>query len=85
MTLSEQVMVYPNPSKGEVTVDFALNNMEPVTIEVTNIVGAKVASYTFNGGFGSQTLDLGKFGVVEHQKSKRNHNQENCNRTIIRE
>ena len=57
LTLSEQVMVYPNPSKGEVTMDFALNNMEPIHVEVTNIVGAKVANYTFNGGFGSQTLD----------------------------
>jgi hypothetical protein len=83
MTLSEQVMVYPNPSKGEVTVDFALNNMEPVTIEVTNIVGAKVASYTFNGGFGSQTLDLGKFGQGTYLLNIRNQKETTTKKIVI--
>ncbi len=83
LTLSEQVMVYPNPSKGEVTVDFALNNMEPVFIEVTNILGAKVASYTFNGGFGSQSLDLGKFGQGTYLLNIRNQKETTTKKIVI--
>lgn len=62
LTLSEQVMVYPNPTSGIVKVDFAVNNVNPLSISVTNLVGARVAEYTYGGGFGSITLDLGKFG-----------------------
>jgi PKD repeat protein len=83
MSLSEQVMVYPNPSAGEVTVDFALNNMEPITIEVTNLVGAKVATYTFNGGFGSQVLDLGKFGQGTFLLNIRNKKETTTKKIVI--
>ncbi|MEY4042349.1 MAG: hypothetical protein RL233_1880 [Bacteroidota bacterium] len=37
LTLSEQVMVYPNPTSGIVKVDFAVNNMNPMSIVVTNL------------------------------------------------
>jgi hypothetical protein len=83
LSLSEQVMVYPNPSAGEVTVDFALNNMSPITIEVTNLVGAKVATYTFNGGFGSQLLDLGKFGQGTYLLNIRNQREATTKKIVI--
>ena len=81
--LADQVQVYPNPSAGEVTVDFALNNMEPITIEVTNLVGAKVATYTFNGGFGSQVLDLGKFGQGTFLLNIRNKKETTTKKIVI--
>jgi hypothetical protein len=83
LSLSEQVMVYPNPSAGEVTVDFALNSMSPITIEVTNLVGAKVATYTFNGGFGSQLLDLGKFGQGTYLLNIRNQREATTKKIVI--
>ncbi len=81
--LSDQVQVYPNPSSGVVTVDFALNNIEPITIEVTNLVGAKVATYTFNGGFGSQVLDLGKFGQGTYLLNIRNQKETTTKKIVI--
>jgi hypothetical protein len=81
--LADQVQVYPNPSAGVVTVDFALNNMEPITIEVTNLVGAKVATYTFNGGFGSQVLDLGKFGQGTYLLNIRNQKETTTKKIVI--
>jgi hypothetical protein len=81
--LADQVQVYPNPSAGEVTVDFALNNMETITIEVTNLVGAKVATYTFNGGFGSQVLDLGKFGQGTYLLNIRNQKETTTKKIVI--
>jgi hypothetical protein len=81
--LADQVQVYPNPSAGEVTLDFALNNMEPITIEVTNLVGAKVATYTFNGGFGSQVLDLGKFGQGTYLLNIRNQKETTTKKIVI--
>jgi hypothetical protein len=81
--LADQVQVYPNPSAGEVTVDFALNNMETITIEVTNLVGAKVATYNFNGGFGSQVLDLGKFGQGTYLLNIRNQKETTTKKIVI--
>jgi hypothetical protein len=81
--LADQVQVYPNPSAGEVTIDFALNNMESITIEVTNLVGAKVATYTFNGGFGSQVLDLGKFGQGTYLLNIRNQKETTTKKIVI--
>jgi hypothetical protein len=81
--LADQVQVYPNPSAGVVTVDFALNNMEPITIEVTNLVGAKVATYNFNGGFGSQVLDLGKFGQGTYLLNIRNQKETTTKKIVI--
>jgi hypothetical protein len=81
--LADQVQVYPNPSAGEVTIDFALNNMESITIEVTNLVGAKVAAYTFNGGFGSQVLDLGKFGQGTYLLNIRNQKETTTKKIVI--
>ena len=60
--MSEQVMVYPNPTSGIVKVDFAVNNVNPISIIVANLVGAHLAEYTYGGGFGSMTLDLAKYG-----------------------
>ena len=81
--LNDRIQIYPNPSNGLVTVECSLNNEEPVFVEVTNLLGAKVAEYTFNGGFGSQTLDLGKFGQGTYLLNIRNHKETTTKKIII--
>ena len=83
LTLAEQVMVYPNPTNGLVTFDFALNNASPVHVEITNMVGSKVAEYNFNGGFGSQEIDLGKFGQGTYLINIRNNNEVTTKKIIV--
>lgn len=83
LTLSEQVMVYPNPTTGLVTFDFALNNSSPVHVEITNMVGSKVAEYNFSGGFGSQEIDLGKFGQGTYLINIRNNNEVTTKKIIV--
>ena len=76
-------MVYPNPTNGLVTFDFALNNASPVHVEITNMVGSKVAEYNFNGGFGSQEIDLGKFGQGTYLINIRNNNEVTTKKIIV--
>jgi len=83
LTLAEQVMVYPNPTTGLVTFDFALNNASPVHVEITNMVGSKVAEYNFSGGFGSQEIDLGKFGQGTYLINIRNNNEVTTKKIIV--
>lgn len=61
--LEDAVSVYPNPTRGEVTIGYTLGNNEPLNIEVTNAVGAVVARLNnVKGGFGTQKLDLTSVG-----------------------
>jgi Secretion system C-terminal sorting domain len=61
--LKDQVVLYPNPTSGLVTIGFALNNNAPVHVEVFNLTGSKVTELkNISGGFGSQILDLGRYG-----------------------
>jgi Secretion system C-terminal sorting domain len=83
LTLSEQVMVYPNPTSGIVKVDFAVNNMNPMSIVVTNLVGATVAEYNYGGGFGSMTLDLGKYGQGAYMIHIANQNEVTTKKIIV--
>jgi hypothetical protein len=83
LTLSEQVMVYPNPTSGIVKVDFAVNNMNPMSIVVTNLVGAKVAEFNYGGGFGSMTLDLGKYGQGAYMIHIANQNEVTTKKIIV--
>ncbi|MBL7810680.1 MAG: DUF5011 domain-containing protein [Bacteroidetes bacterium] len=63
LSLSKAISLYPNPTTGEVTVDYNLRNQQPLTVEVYNALGSKIHSTTVqNGGFGSQTMDLSRFG-----------------------
>jgi hypothetical protein len=42
-----------------------------------------VASYTFNGGFGSQSLDLGKFGQGTYLLNIRNQKETTTKKIVI--
>jgi hypothetical protein len=83
LTLAEQVMVYPNPTSGIVKVEFAVNNANPLSIVVTNLVGARVAEYTYGGGFGSMTLDLAQFGQGAYMIQIANQNDVTTKKLIV--
>jgi hypothetical protein len=76
-------MIYPNPTNGLVTLDFALNNSSPIHVEITNMVGSKLAEYTFSGGFGSQEMNLGKFGQGTYLINIRNNNEVATKKIIV--
>ena len=58
LTLDKAITVYPNPTSGKVNVSYTLTNNQPMTIEVTNSIGAIVANKTVAGGFGVAELNL---------------------------
>ncbi len=63
LSLSAAVAIYPNPSIGVVTIGYALTNNEPLQVEVFSATGSKVADFSYqNNGFGTQNMDLGKYG-----------------------
>jgi hypothetical protein len=63
LSLAKAVMVYPNPSTGQVTLGYALQNNDPLQVEVFNATGAKVLVLQLqNSGFGTQSIDLSKYG-----------------------
>ena len=83
MKLGDRISVYPNPSKGVVSIDCKLNNEAPVYVEVTNVVGAKVASFTLTSGFETQTLDLGKFGAGTYLLNIKNQQESTTKKVVI--
>jgi hypothetical protein len=83
MKLGVRISVYPNPSKGVVSIDCKLNNEAPVYVEVTNVVGAKVASFTLTSGFETQTLDLGKFGAGTYLLNIKNQQESTTKKVVI--
>ena len=58
LTLDKAITVYPNPTSGKVNVSYTLTNNQPMTIEVTNSIGAIVANKIVAGGFGVAELNL---------------------------
>jgi hypothetical protein len=52
------LMVYPNPSSGQLNVGFVLNTDENARLEVLSALGQLVYSKSVTGPFGSVTLDL---------------------------
>jgi len=54
-----------------------------VYVEVTNVVGAKVASFTLTSGFETQTLDLGKFGQGTYLLNIRNQKETTTKKIVI--
>jgi hypothetical protein len=54
-----------------------------VYVEVTNVVGAKVASFTLTSGFETQTLDLGKFGAGTYLLNIKNQQESTTKKVVI--
>ena len=61
MPLNKQVVISPNPTEGKVKFDYAMNNSEPVQIEIMNMLGSKIATLQAAGGFGTESFDFGNY------------------------
>jgi hypothetical protein len=62
--LDAAVNVFPNPTNGKLNISYKLNNANPVSIEVYNATGVKVAEVRDAAtGIGTSTVDLA--GVSE--------------------
>jgi hypothetical protein len=58
LTLDKAITVYPNPASSKVNVSYALTNTQPLSIEVTNSIGAVVATKVVDGGSGVAELNI---------------------------
>lgn len=84
LTLDEAVNVFPNPTSGVVKLSYALTNAEPVSVEVFNIQGSKVASVNnLKAGLGFTEIDLGKFGSGVYQIRLTNNGQSTTKKVIV--
>lgn len=82
--LEDAVTVYPNPTKGEITVGYTITNNSPINISVTNMVGATVAELNnIKGGFGSQSIDLGKFGNGTYMVRITNNGETTVKKVVV--
>jgi hypothetical protein len=66
-----------------VNIDYRLSNEAPVYVEVTNVVGAKVAEFTLTSGFETQTVDLGKFGAGTYLLNIKNQQESTTKKVVI--
>ena len=58
LTLDKAITVYPNPASSKVNVSYALTNTQPLSIEITNAIGAVVATKVVDGGSGVAELNI---------------------------
>jgi len=58
LTLDKAITVYPNPASSKVNVSYALTNNQPLSIEITNSIGAVVANKVVEGGSGVAELNI---------------------------
>ena len=61
MPLNKQVVISPNPTEGKVKFDYAMNNSEPVQIEIMNMLGSKIVTLQAAGGFGTESFDFSNY------------------------
>jgi len=61
MPLNKQVVISPNPTEGKVKFDYAMNNSEPVQIEIMNMLGSKIGTLQAAGGFGTESFDFSNY------------------------
>jgi plastocyanin len=61
MPLNKQVVISPNPTEGKVKFEYAMNNSEPVQIEIMNMLGSKIATLVAAGGFGTESFDFSNY------------------------
>ncbi len=85
LNLSDAVRVHPNPTSGEITVAFALNNNEPMNITVLNAVGATMTEKVVSGGFGETQIDLSAFGNGMYFVRMTNNGQSTVKKVIVKD
>jgi hypothetical protein len=79
------VSIRPNPTTGNITVAYALNNNEPMTITVYNAVGAQVMERVVGGNFGEAQLDLSGFGNGIFMVRMSNNGQSTVKKVIVKD
>lgn len=85
ISLDEAVNVFPNPSSGKVTLSYMLQNNKPVSVEVFNISGSKVASFNnLKSGLGHTEINLGQFGNGVYMIRLSNDGQTTTKRVVVR-
>ena len=85
LNLSDAVSVKPNPTTGNITVAYALNNNEPMTITVMNAVGAQMTEQVVGGGFGEAQFDLSNFGNGMYLVRMTNNGQSTVKKVIVKD
>ncbi len=85
LNLSDAVSVKPNPTTGNITVAYALNNNEPMTITVMNAVGAQMTERVVGGGFGEAQFDLSNFGNGMYLVRMTNNGQSTVKKVIVKD
>jgi len=81
--LNSAVQVYPNPSTGLVKVGYAMNNNQPVSIEVVNSLGAVVFSHNVQPGFGTTEINLSNMSQGMYMVRLTNNGQTTTKKVMI--
>lgn len=58
LTLSQKVMVHPNPTDGKFQVSYNFNTNEAAVVTVTDMTGRVVKQSRVEGGIGSEYFQL---------------------------
>lgn len=85
LNLADAVSVKPNPTTGTITVAYALNNNEPMTITIMNSVGALMIERVVKEGFGETQFDLGNFGNGMYLIRMTNKGQTTVKKVIVKD
>ena len=85
VSLDEAVSVFPNPTSGKVTLSYMLQNNKPVSVEVFNVSGSKVASFNnLKSGLGHTEINLAQFGNGVYMIRLSNDGQTTTKRVVVR-
>lgn len=85
ISLDEAVSVFPNPTSGKVTLSYMLQNSKPVSVEVYNVSGSKVASFSnLKSGLGHTEINLAQFGNGVYMIRLSNDGQTTTKRVVVR-
>ncbi len=85
ISLDEAVSVFPNPTSGKVTLSYMLQNNKPVSVEVFNVSGSKVASFSnLKSGLGHTEMNLAQFGNGVYMIRLSNDGQTTTKRVVVR-
>ncbi|MFM7764681.1 MAG: immunoglobulin-like domain-containing protein, partial [Sphingomonadales bacterium] len=85
ISLDEAVSVFPNPTNGKVTLSYMLQNSKPVSVEVFNVSGSKVASFNnLKSGLGHTEINLAQFGNGVYMIRLSNDGQTTTKRVVVR-
>ncbi|MBM3399026.1 MAG: DUF5011 domain-containing protein [Bacteroidetes bacterium] len=83
--LDEAVSVFPNPTSGKVTLSYMIQNSKPVSVEVFNVSGSKVASFNnLKSGLGHAEINMSQFGNGVYMIRLSNDGQTTTKRVVVR-